>query len=129
MLYRPWTQWRLEQKIVLGILVLVGVFLVFYAISLVRHIAERRRESRDSVAIPIVISWEDMDGLTQHRQVRCLDLSPGGLRVELKGPLRVPTRIKFRVPDTDVTGLALVRHCRRRGSKYVVGAHFTSLSQ
>ena len=29
MLYRPWTQWRLEQQIVLGVIVLVGVFLVF----------------------------------------------------------------------------------------------------
>ncbi len=129
MLYRPWTQWRLEQKIVLGILVLVGVFLVFYAISLVRHIAERRRESRDSVAIPIVISWEDMDGLTQHSQGRCLDLSPGGLRVELKDPLHAPTRIKFRVLETGATGVAVVRHCQRRRSKYVVGAQFTSLSQ
>ncbi len=119
----------MEQKIVLGMIVLLGVVLVFYAISLIRHIAERRRESRDSVAIPIVISWEDMDGLTQHSQGRCLDLSPGGLRVELKDPLHAPTRIKFHVLDTGVTGVALVRHCRRKGSKYVVGAQFTSVSQ
>jgi len=29
MLNRPWIQWRLEQRIVLGIIVLAGVFLTF----------------------------------------------------------------------------------------------------
>ncbi len=129
MLNRPWTQWRLEQKTVLGILVLAGVFLAFYAISLMRQVAERRRDPRDSVDIPVEISWEDLGGVTQRTQGRCLDLSAGGLRVELTDPLHVPTRIKFSVLETGVTGVALVRHCRRRGSKYVVGAQFTSLSR
>ena len=129
MLNRPWSQWRLEQKIVLGILVLAGVFLAFYAISLMRHVAERRRDARDSVDTPVEISWEDLGGVTQRIQGRCLDLSAGGLRVELTDPLQVPTRIKFRVPATGVTGGALVRHCRRKGSKYHVGVQFTSLSR
>ena len=129
MLNSPWTQWRLEQKIVLGLILLLGIFLVFYAISFVRHVAERRRELRDSVAVPIEISWEDLGGVTQRSQGRCLDLSANGLRVELKDPLQVPTRLKFRVLETDIRGVAVVRHCRRKGSKYVVGAQFTSLSQ
>jgi hypothetical protein len=129
MLNSPWSQWRLEQRIVAVLIVSLVVGLVVYALIYLLHIAERRRESRDALANPIDIFWQDLDGLAQHSQGRCLDVSAGGLRVELSDPLPVPARIKFRVSGTGVEGTALVRHCQPKGAKYVVGAQFTSLSQ
>jgi hypothetical protein len=129
MVNRPFTQWGLHQQVAAAAIIVLAIFIVACTVLFIRHIADRRGDSREPLTNPVEISWEDMAGLPQHSQGRCLDFSAGGLRMELPDRMDVPARIKFRVLNSDLAGIALVRYCRRSGPKYVAGAEFVSLSQ
>ena len=129
MVNRPFSHWGPREQIVAIVIVVVAIFLVFCTVSVIRHIADRRGASREPLTNPVEITWEDIAGLPQHSQGRCLDFSAGGLRMELRDRVYVPARIKFRVLNSYLAGIALVRYCKRKGPKYVTGAEFVSLSQ
>ena len=57
-------------------------------------------------------------------QGRCVDMSAGGLRMELQDPILVGTPVSFHLLQTKRAGTAFVRHCTPTGSGYVIGVEF-----
>jgi PilZ domain len=84
-----------------------------------------KRENRQDQRIPYFgsarISWEDEQGLTRYAHAKCLDVSKGGLRIELGEPIPVRSRLLLRANLIDVGGSATVRHTAWRGCKYILG--------
>ena len=58
--------------------------------------------------------------------VRAIDLSNLGIRVESSEPIDLHTDVYVRAERYGLTGTTSVRHCCRRGSKYVLGLEFNS---
>ena len=108
-------------------IVLFCSLLVFYAMVAPTRRVERRRDPRERLTNPVEVSWEDVGGPRQCSRGRCLNSSTGGLGMELQDHIEVAARIQFIIVHTSVAGTAQVRYCRPKGSKYVVGAEFTSL--
>ena len=79
-----------------------------------------RRHRRVPYVGPVRISWEDAHG-PRYAQARCLDVSEGGLRIEVPGPIPVHSRISLRADRINLVGFATVKHVARHGSKYVIG--------
>ena len=56
--------------------------------------------------------------------VHAIDLSNSGIRVESSEPIEQHTEVFVRAERYGLTGSTSVRHCGRRGSKYVLGLEF-----
>ena len=65
---------------------------------------DNRRHPRTPYLCPVSISWEDAHGLTSYAQVRCLDISEEGLRIEVSKPILVHSRLSFRVDRINISG-------------------------
>jgi PilZ domain-containing protein len=130
MLQKPFGQLRLEQQIVAGLIVLLGVCLVVFSFRLAIGIFKRGRlHSRRPMVSPVRVSWRDSVGARERDNARCRDISAGGLGVELPDRLKVHTRVHFRVLDsTRLAGTGEVRHCTPIGSRYLIGVRFDSIS-
>ena len=74
---------------------------------------------------PARISWEDEHGLTRFAHGKCIDVSEGGLRIEMSEPLPVRSRISLRADRINLSGSATVRNIRWRGCKYILGLNLT----
>src|SRR5258706_1424624 len=87
-------------------------------IDLRRH----RRYAVDSGVLQV--SWLDANpGKMQTARARALNISEGGIALELPGPA-MPLLIRFQSERYNVRGVGAVRYCRRMGPKYVVGLEF-----
>lgn len=82
--------------------------------------SERRGRSRRPIDCEIVLSWQDGQG-AQFVRARGVDLSELGVRVEAEQPLAAGARVFIRAPDYGLGGTACVRHCAKRGAKYIIG--------
>jgi len=82
---------------------------------------EARRQVRRPIDCEVTLSWYDREAGTQFARGRGMDMSEAGARIETEQPLTVGSCVFARVPEYLVGGTAYVRHCTRRGSKYVVG--------
>lgn len=73
---------------------------------------------------PMRISWED-----QHQPcfatVRSIDLSEGGLRIELGQQVPRGTRILVAAERLQLSGSAFVQRVERYGARYLLGLQFT----
>jgi curved DNA-binding protein len=58
--------------------------------------------------------------------VHAIDLSKSGVRVESSEPIEPHTDVYVRAERYGVTGSTSVRHCNRRGPKYVLGLEFNA---
>ncbi|UCF38824.1 MAG: PilZ domain-containing protein [Acidobacteriota bacterium] len=127
---KPFLQLQLEQQALVVVVVLACLVLVGYSTTAaIRHIARRRVETRVAVFSPITISWQDSAGTAHEVRGHCLDLSAGGLRMELRDPIEPGTSIKFEVLTRNLRGEASVRHCTAVGAKYEIGVQFLNTSQ
>ena len=70
------------------------------------------------------VSWLDMKGRIKTALTRALNVSEGGIAIELPGPA-MPLLVKFQSEQFQVKGVGAVRHCHRQGRKYIVGLQFT----
>jgi len=129
-LEKPFGQLQLEQQALVAVVVLVCLVLAGCSISAaIRHIAKRRADTREVVFSPIRVFWEDSAGSAHEVRGHCLDISAGGLRMELRDPIEPGTPIKFEVLTRDLRGEASVRHCMAVGANYEIGVQFRHSSQ
>ena len=84
-----------------------------------------RRHDRVSLPGLIHISWEDALGVSKQTQVKCLDISKEGLRVEIPEPIRVGARVSLRADWINLHGSGTVKHLARRGNKYILGVNLS----
>jgi len=72
------------------------------------------------------VGWLGMNGtLKVVQNARVLNICEHGMAFELPEPAQLVTRVKLQSAKHRLLGEATVRHCRRVGTKYVVGVEFT----
>jgi DnaJ domain/PilZ domain len=86
--------------------------------------SDKRRKQRQLFDCALEISWHDARGASRTLTVRAIDLSNSGIRVESSEPIELNTEIYVRAERYGLTGSTSVRHCGRRGVKYVLGLEF-----
>jgi PilZ domain-containing protein len=119
--------WGVQLGIVL--VIFLGAVLTIGSIAFsMRRGRRRRAHPRVPLSRPIQVSWKYNPDLEQHSQGRCLDVSEGGLMMELPDPIVVSERIRFRVDDVHLAGTASVRYCNHVGRSYLIGVKFRHLS-
>jgi PilZ domain len=124
-LEKPFAELRGEQQIAVVLVVLLCLLIALAAVvRAVRGLKGRRRHWRHRQTSPIDVSWKDSVGSDLRELGRCVDMSAGGLKMELPDPILVGTPISFHVLQTNLAGKASVRHCTRTGSKYFIGVEF-----
>ena len=130
MFNEPFTLWRWgQQVVVISIILLVGVLLAIYSIARLRRRTRGvRAHPRRPLSAPVEVSWKYSPSLECHSHGRSLDVSDGGLKIELPDPLNVSERIRFRFYRGHLAGTASVRYCNRVGRSYLIGVKFRHLS-
>ncbi|HUJ24021.1 MAG TPA: DnaJ domain-containing protein [Bryobacteraceae bacterium] len=88
--------------------------------------SDKRRKHRQLFDCTLELSWEDAQGSKRVLIVHAIDLSNSGIRVESSEPLPPHTNVFVRAERYGITGSTVVRHCSRRGAKYVVGLEFAA---
>jgi hypothetical protein len=85
-----------------------------------------RRSRRFSVeGETLRVSWLGSNGtLKMVPQARVLNISEEGIAVEIPEPAQLVSRVKLQSDKHRLLGEGTVRHCRRIGSKYVIGIEF-----
>jgi len=74
----------------------------------------------------IRVAWLGLNGTLQVvHHARVLNVSEDGMAFELPEPAQLVTRVKLQSDKHKLLGEGTVRHCRRVGSKYVVGVEFS----
>ncbi len=85
-----------------------------------------RRSRRYTVdGATVRVSWLGLSGTLQViHNARVLNISEEGMAFELPEAAQLVTRVKLQSEKHKLLGEGTVRHCRRVGSKYVVGVEF-----
>jgi hypothetical protein len=85
-----------------------------------------RRSRRFSVeGETLRVSWLGSNGTLQTvPHARVLNISEGGIAVEIPEPAQIVSRVKLQSDKHRLLGEGTVRHCRRVGSKYIIGIEF-----
>ncbi len=86
-----------------------------------QEIKEARKHPRRQVDCGLSISWRDEDGITRFMRARGVDWSESGARIEAEEPIDVQTLVHLRADEYGLAGSGAVKHCNRRGVKYVIG--------
>jgi hypothetical protein len=71
------------------------------------------------------ISWEDEHGLTKFAHAKCIDVSEGGLRIEVGEPIPLRSQVSLRADQIGISGSATVRNIAWRGCKYILGLNLS----
>lgn len=85
---------------------------------------DQRKKERRPVAGGACLSWQGSDGRHQVCNVQGVDLSESGVMVESPVAITVGTYVQMDAEAFGFSGEALVRHCRRRASRYLIGLEF-----
>lgn len=86
--------------------------------------SDKRRKQRQLFDCNLEISWQDGQFNSRTLTVHAIDLSNSGIRVESSEAIETHTEVYVRAERYGLTGSTSVRHCGRRGSKYVIGLEF-----
>jgi hypothetical protein len=81
---------------------------------------EQRKASRFRYVGVIFLSWTEPGG-ENYVMGRCLDISVGGLGVEVAKRIPVGTEVRVRADWVNLDGAATVRHIRERGGVFHTG--------
>jgi len=87
--------------------------------------SDKRRKQRQLFDCALEISWHDAQATSRTLAVHAIDLSNSGIRVESSEPIDLHTEVYVRAERYGLTGSTSVRHCGRRGTKYVLGLEFS----
>jgi hypothetical protein len=129
MLEKPFTQLGPQQKIAAVVTIVLCLCLVIVSVAwAVRRIKKSRSSWRHRLVSPIEVSWEEQTGVKRHERGQCLDVSAGGLKMELSDSIAVRTKIYFHVIYTNLVGTASVCYCTDSESKYLIGVKFGDVS-
>jgi hypothetical protein len=85
---------------------------------------EQRRALRFRHVGAVFLSWIEPGG-ENHVMGRCLDISVGGLGVEVAKRIRVGTEVRVRADWVNLDGAATVRHSREQGGVFHIGLELT----
>jgi len=86
---------------------------------------EMRRHRRYAVDSGILqVAWLGADGQRKMARTRALNISEGGMAIELPEAAAPMSRIRFESNKYKIIGSGAVRHCHRAGSRYIVGMEF-----
>ena len=80
----------------------------------------RRQHCRIPYETSMDVSWS-FNGESKFAKARCVDISVGGLCLEIAERIPVLTPLRLQADQLDFIGRAAVRHIESRGSKYNVG--------
>jgi|GraSoiStandDraft_16_1057320.scaffolds.fasta_scaffold1108463_1 hypothetical protein len=84
-----------------------------------------KKDSRRYPRIPYVgmvrVGWEDAQGHMKYAQTKCVDISAGGLRIELPEPIPMGSYVTVRADRINLAGRAMVRYKARHGAKFIHG--------
>jgi PilZ domain-containing protein len=80
-----------------------------------------RRHHRAACTGPVRLSWEDASGHPAYAQGKCIDISEGGLKIEIPCPIPLRGYVSWRADRIGLAGSASVRYVLRCGAKYTVG--------
>ena len=84
----------------------------------------RRRHPRTPFREMVRLSWEDRGGHLCMVMGKAIDRSKSGLMLETTDPIETSTFVQVQVERYGLVGMACVRHCARKGLRYVVGLEF-----
>ena len=87
----------------------------------------RRRNRRVPYIGSLCIFWDKGQGQTKYLRARFIDISEGGLRVEVTERVPVGTYVSLRADRIILSGSAVVRHVGQCASKYFIGLELTAL--
>jgi len=82
---------------------------------------DRRRHRRIRYLGPVRLFWDDEYGRTKYVEAKFLNISEGGVRIEVSEPLAAGAKISLRADRIKMVGSAVVKHVERSGSKYIIG--------
>jgi len=88
-----------------------------------------RRHSRVPLRCQLTISWKDTSGHAKSLRADGVDVSESGVRIETNEPVEPGSRVYLRAESYGVSGSASIRHCSRRGDRYVLGLEFDTVRQ
>jgi hypothetical protein len=70
------------------------------------------------------LSWQDSGGQLRTARTKVIDRSKSGLMLEVSDPIESRTFVQVQTERRGIVGMACVRHCARKGLRYVVGLEF-----
>jgi hypothetical protein len=79
-----------------------------------------RRHRRLPMIGPVRLAWES-GGETKFALGKCVDISEGGMRIEVLVPIPLQTALMMSADRIQLSGAATVRHLVPRRAKYLVG--------
>ncbi|MGJ5815012.1 PilZ domain-containing protein [Paludibaculum fermentans] len=85
---------------------------------------EERRHVRHPLPGKVKLHWRTAEGHSFHSPAKCLNISRGGLRLELERSIPIDTMVSIESPQFRIAGVAYVRHCVAKGIRFVVGIEF-----
>ncbi len=86
---------------------------------------DMRRHRRYAVDAGVLqVSWLDSSGAMKMTRTRALNISEGGIAIELPDAAMPLSMVRFQSDRFKVRGAGAVRHCRRVGTKWIVGLEF-----
>jgi len=88
------------------------------------HMNDKRRKQRQLFDCSLEISWKDSRGSSRTITAQAIDVSNSGIRVEADEPIEMHLEVFVRAERYGLTGSTAIRHCSRRGSKYLLGLEF-----
>jgi hypothetical protein len=80
-----------------------------------------RRHRRALYTGPFRITWQDQRQEVRYAQGKCIDVSEGGMKIEVPCPIAVGTRLTMQIERLGYWGTASVRHAVRYGARYILG--------
>ena len=85
---------------------------------------QRPRHQRLPYAGTLYGTWLSLRGRTDQATIEVLNASYEGLQLESPKPIPINRMVKLR--GSDFEGCAWVRHCKRRGRRFLVGVNLVS---
>jgi len=85
-----------------------------------------RRKVRHGVQGPIQVLWEDSTGREQITMAQLLNVSVGGLQLQLTERIPVRTAVFCNAPKMGVSGRGVVRYCNPSKGKFLIGLEFSN---
>ena len=87
-----------------------------------KDLRQHRRYAVDAGVLKV--SWLDVTGSMKMTRTRALNVSEGGIAIELPEAALPLSLVRFQSDRYNLRGAGYVRHCRRQGSRYIVGLEF-----
>jgi len=88
-----------------------------------KDLREHPRYAVDSGILQVC--WLDLSGAMKMARTRALNISEGGIALELPEAAMPQSMVRFQSDKFKIRGQGVVRHCRRAGTRFIVGLQFT----